>query len=185
MKKLKNYWMIALMAVLGTWCLTSCSDNEEGGGGRDFIEVTIDGKTYKEDVYGIYAMTPVTDDLVLCYSTEDVFEDKGFSFYYGMLMPESEEGILNSSTGTYRTVYDFTDDDVRNFDFTIDLEYYDIDEYYYVASGTHKVTSIHKVDGGVQIEGTFEAKLEENFSYKEKTVKGKYRLTTEAYYSHK
>ena len=46
MKKLKNYWMIAVMAVLGTWCLTSCSDDEEGGGGgRDFIEVTFDGKT--------------------------------------------------------------------------------------------------------------------------------------------
>ena len=58
------------------------------------------------------------------------------------------------------------------------------DEYFYVESGTHKVTSIRKVDGGVEIEGTFDVVLEENNSYEEKTVKGKYRITTEAYYSY-
>ena len=60
----------------------------------------------------------------------------------------------------------------------------DSDEYYYVESGTHKVTSIRKVDVGVEIEGTFDVRLEENFSNKEKHVKGKYRMTTEAYYSY-
>lgn len=186
MKTWKNYWMMAVMAILGTWCFTSCSDDEGGGfgGGSDFIEVTIDGKTYRENMYGIYAMTLVGDDLALCYSTEDVFSKKGFGLFYGMTMPESEEGILNSSTGTYRAVYNFYGDDVRSFDFTLDLEYYDRDEYYYVESGTHKVTSIRKVDRGVEIEGTFDLRLEENTTYEEKHVKGKYRMTTEAYYSY-
>ena len=184
MKNLKNYWMIAVMAVLGTWCLTSCSDEEGGGGGGDFIEVTFDGKTHKKDVYGIYVQTLVDNDLALCYSTEDVFDGKGFSFFYGMLLPEAEHDILDSSTGTYRAVYDFWGSDVRAFDFTADLEFYDKDEYYYVESGTHKVTSIHKVEGGVEIEGTFDLVMEENYSYETKKVKGKYRITTEGYYSY-
>lgn len=183
MKNLKNYWMIAVMAVLSACGFTSCSDDEGGNGGQDFIEVTIDGKTYKKDVFGVYSMVPADDDLVVCYSTEDVFEDKGFGLFYGIVMPESEEDILDSSTGSYRAVYNFRDD-VKNFDFTLDLEYYDSDEYYYVQSGKHKVTSIRKVDEGVQIEGTFDVVLEENYSSEEKTVKGKYRITTEAYYSY-
>ena len=185
MKKLKNYWMIAVMAVLGTWCLTSCSDDDGGGGGgRDFIEVTFDGKTYKKDMFGIYATTLVDNDLMLSYSTEDVFDNKGFSFFYGITMPEGEPDILDSSTGTYRAVRDFKGSSVRSFDFTADLEFYDKDEYFYVESGTHKVTSIRKVDGGVEIEGTFDVVMEENYTYETKKVKGKYRMTTEAYYSY-
>ena len=57
------------------------------------------------------------------------------------------------------------------------------DEFYYVESGTHKVTSIRKVGGDVQIEGTFDLVMEENSSYETKNVKGKYRITTEAYYT--
>ena len=183
MKNLKNYWMIAVMAVLGTMGFTSCSDDDGGNGGQDFIEVTIDGKTYRKDVYSIYSLIPVEDDLVVCYSTEDVFDDKGFGLFYGIVMPESEEDVLDSSTGSYRAVEDFRGD-VRNFDFTLDLEFYDTDEYFYVLDGTHKVTSIRKVDEGVQIEGTFDVVLEESYSYEEKSVKGKYRITTEAYYSY-
>ena len=51
-------------------------------------------------------------------------------------------------------------------------------------SGKHKVTSIRKVEKGVEIEGTFDVRLEENNSYEEKHVTGKYRITTEAYYSY-
>lgn len=184
MKSWKNYLMITVMAVLGTWCLTSCSDDDEPGGGGDFIEVTIDGKTYKEDVFGIYAMTIVDNDLALCYSTEDVFDGKGFSFFYGMLMPENERDVLNCSTGTYRAVEDFYDRELKVFDFTCDLEYYDKDEYYYVQSGKHKVTSIRKVDGEIQIEGTFDVIMEDDYTYEEKHVTGKYRITTEAYHSY-
>ena len=183
MKKIKDFLKITSLAIWGLLCFTSCSD-EDGGNGGDFIEVTFDGKTYKSDVYGVYALVPVRNDLVLCYSTEDIFSNKGFGLFYGMVMSESEEDILDSSTGTYRAVYDFDGSDVRNFDFTLDLEFYDKDEYYYVESGTHKVTSIRKVEGGVEIEGTFDVRLEENFSYEEKHVKGKYRITTEAYYSY-
>ena len=182
MKNLKNYWMSAVMAVLGTWCLTSCSKDEDGGG-RDFIEVTFDGKTYKEDVYGIYALTLVGDDLATCYSTEDVFSGKGFGFFYGMLMPEEEGDLLDSSTGTYRAVDGFYGMDQRAFDFTCDLELYGKDEFYYVESGTHKVTSIRKVGGDVQIEGTFDLVMEDNYGDIKKNVKGKYRITTEAYYT--
>ena len=73
MKNLKNYWMIAVMAVLSAWGFTSCSADEGGNGGQDFIEVPIDGKTYKKDVFGIYSMVAADDDLLVCYSTEDVF----------------------------------------------------------------------------------------------------------------
>ena len=184
MKKMKYFWIIALVAILGFCNFTSCSDNEENIGGRDFIEVTIDGKTYKKNMFGIYAMTLIDNNLALCYSTEDVFSNHGFSLFYGITMHEGEHDILDSSTGTYRAVNSFYGSDVENFDFTLDLEYYDKDEYYYVESGTHKVTSIRKVDVGVEIEGTFDVRLEENFSNKEKHVKGKYRMTTEAYYSY-
>ena len=183
MKSLKNYWMIAVMAILGTMGFTSCSSDEGGNGGQDFIEVTIDGKTYREDVYGIYSLIRTKNDLVVCYSTEDVFSDRGLGVFYGLTMPESEEEILDSSTGSYRAVEDFRGD-VRNFDFTLDLEYYDTDDYFYVLDGKHKVTSIRKVDGGVQIEGTFDLVMENDYSYEEKSVKGKYRITTEAYYSY-
>ena len=57
------------------------------------------------------------------------------------------------------------------------------DEFYYVESGTHKVTSIRKVDGGVEIEGTFDLVMEDNYGDIKKNVKGKYRITTEAYYT--
>lgn len=184
MKSWKNYWMIAVMAVLGTWCLTSCSDDDEMSGGGDFIEVTFDGKTYREEMFGIYAMTLVGDDLALSYSTEDVFEGKGFSFFYGMLMPETEHDILDCSTGTYRAVDDFYNDEVRAFDFTADLEFWDKDEFYYVLDGKHKVTSIRKVDRGIEIEGTFDLTMEDDYTYEKKRVTGKYRMTTEAYYSY-
>ena len=76
-------------------------------------------------MYGVYALVPVRNDLVLCYSTEDVFSNKGFGLFYGMVMHEGEDDILDSSSGTYRAVYDFDGSDVRNFDFTLDLEFYD------------------------------------------------------------
>ena len=57
------------------------------------------------------------------------------------------------------------------------------DEFYYVESGTHKVTSIRKVGGDVQIEGTFDLVMEDNYGDIKKNVKGKYRITTEAYYT--
>ena len=99
-----------------------------------------------------------------------------------MLLPEAEHDILDSSTGTYRAVYNFWRSDVRAFDFSADLDFYDKDEFYYVESGTHKVTSIRKVSEGVEIEGTFDLVMEENNNYKTKKVKGKYRITTEGYY---
>ena len=52
-----------------------------------------------------------------------------------------------------------------------------------IESGTHKVTSIRKVGGDVQIEGTFDLVMEDNYGDIKKNVKGKYRITTEAYYT--
>ena len=174
------------MAILGALGLTSCSGDDDGSDGGidkgDFIEVTFDGKTYKKNVFGAYALVPVSDDLVYCCSIEDAFSDKGFDFFYGFTMPKEDNDVLNSSTGTYRAVESIKVDNVKNFDFVGDLEIYTKDEFYFVVSGTHKVTSICKADRGVEIEGTFDLKMDEFETYEIKQVKGKYRMTTEFYY---
>lgn len=179
---MKQFMMLSIITLMSTWFFTSCSSDDNDDAGGDFIEISFNGKTYRKNVYGIYAQFPIGENLSVTYATEDVFEDEGFGFFYGITLPEREEDIMDLSTGSYGVTEDYTYGSDKNvLDFSADLEFYDSDEYYYTSRGSHKVTSIRNVDGMIQIEGTFDIVMEENNSYEEMKVKGKYRITAESY----
>ena len=179
---IKNYFSALVCVLLSTLAFTfaSCSDDEDEGGG-DFIEVTIDGKTYRHHVVGIYAEVPVGDEMLMTYSTEDVFYDDGFEFFYGIFHYENQNALLDCSTGSYGiSDYSIYESNARNLDFTASLELNAGDAWWEAESGKHTVTSIKAVENGVQVEGNFDIIMysDENG---ERRVSGKYRMTVGGY----
>lgn len=174
----KNFFSVLVCVLLSTLTFTSCSDDdEEVSGNGDFIEVTFDGKTYRHDVYGIYVQVDLEDDMLMTNSTEDVFYDDGFQFFYSIFHYEDLNKLLKSSTGNYGiSEYSVYERNARNLDFTASLESNAGDAWWVAESGTHKVTSIKAVEEGVQIEGSFDIMMygDENG---ERKVSGKYRMT--------
>ena len=90
---IQKFFTSIVVVLLSALTFTSCSSDDEGGSG-DFIEVTIDGKTYRHNVYGIYAEVTLGDDMLMTYSTEDVFYDDGFQFFYGIFHHENQSKLL-------------------------------------------------------------------------------------------
>ena len=152
-------------------------DGDETGGvnGTDFIELTIDSKTYHKNLFGIYSQVPVgQDDLVLTGTTEDVFYDEGFSFFLGLIHSENKDKLLSSSLGNYsvkdNTIYNDTSENLCLFTiFEKNRHEYDL------KSGSHRVTSIKQTEKGIRVSGTFTVTK----TYDDDTVIiiGKYALT--------
>lgn len=177
---IQKFFTSIVVVLLSALTFTSCSSDDEGGSG-DFIEVTIDGKTYRHNVYGIYAEVTLGDDMLMTYSTEDVFYDDGFQFFYGIFHHENQSKLLKCSTGDYGiSEYSIYEDNARNLDFSASLELNEGDAWWEAESGKHTVTSIKAVENGVQIEGVFNISMygDEN-GYRD--VKGKYRMTVGGY----
>ena len=95
-------------------------------------------------------------------------------FMIGLVHFTHESDLLACSTGTYGCARDIMADDFyRNLTLTtlLDIDY---DEYNWVG-GTHEVKSIQKVNGKIQIEGSFTS----NFELKgdSQFISGSYRMT--------
>ena len=163
---------------------TACSSSDDENNGdvpasRDFLQVDYEGKTYIEDL-SIYAqIKPFGTDnqnrkLTYTYDMVAHFEDNGFTFMIGLVHLTNESELLASNTGTYSCAKDIFDDNMYQNLALVTLLEVNNDEYDWV-SGTHQVKSIKKVNGDVQIEGSFTSSFELNGD--RKTVKGSYRIT--------
>ena len=178
---IQNSFIKLFFILLGVLTFSSCSNDEDEGGSGDFIEVTLDGKTYRHNVYGIYAEVSLDDDMLMTYSTEDVFYDDGFQFFYGIFHYENQNKLLSCSKGDYViSEYSIYENNARNLDFTASLEFNSGDAWWESESGKHTVTSIKAVENGVQIEGTFNITMYGNAN-DEREVKGRYRMTVGGY----
>ena len=184
MKKLYSTIMLLAMMVAAlsfTACGSDDGGNGNGGSGSgfytgDFIELTIDGKTYKKNLIGIYTEIELSsfgyEGLTLTSTTEDVFCDEGFRFFMGLSHYSSSSKLLSSSTGSYN-VHTKSNNDSSNLCLFVQFQKNSID--YDAESGTHKVTSIKQVSNGVQVSGTFNITLKRNSNTK--MIEGKYTMT--------
>lgn len=191
MKKLYFIFLAVMFGVVAIGFAGCSSDSEDGGStsneSSDYIEVSINGKTYRKYVKGIYASTP-TDryGLYRTSSTEDIFSKEGFSVFYSLTHYEDMGELLESSLGSYDviTTTDYVDD-ADNLSLWLDYE--DDSDYYEIKSGKHKVTSIRAKEvetqfgtyDGVVIEGTFDLVMTAEYytSDSQCKISGKYRMT--------
>jgi hypothetical protein len=157
-------------------------DTPSASSNDDYIEVTLNGKTYKEKLYnGLFAqIEPVGRDksnrpLTFTYDMVDHFDGKGFSFMLGIIHYTKKDELLSlSSPGTYSVCGNVLDDDqLSNLVLapTFDYDYYS----YNLQSGTNQVKSIKEVKHGVRITGSFTTTFAKNGDVK--TVKGSYAMT--------
>ena len=162
------------------------TNDDEGDGDNDtisgdYLQVTLDGKSYSDKILDWYIaqIDPVGYDnngkpLTLTYDMRDHFEDKGFSFFFGIVHFSRKSDLLASPVGSYGCAESILNDNYyNNLTFWSDLEI-DYNEYKWI-SGTHNVKSIKEVNGDVQIEGSFTSIF--NYEGDSKTVKGSYRIT--------
>ena len=181
MKKLYSAIMLLAMMVAAL-SLTACGgdDEEDEIGGEisssgDFIELTIDGKTYHKELVGIYSELEVGEnDMLLTGTIEDVFDDEGFHFFMALAHTENKQKLLSSPTGTY-SVGDKLgfDDEPENLCFFPDYERNR--NNYKLRNGSHQVTSIKQAKHGIQVRGTFKVTM--YYDNESVRISGKYGVT--------
>ena len=156
--------------------------DEEGGGSADsYIQVKIDGKTYKEAIpEWCYAqIDPFGSDsqgnkLTHTYDMAAHFEDtEGFLFMFGITHYRKKDNLLASSPGSYPFAKSTADDEIYNNLAFSCLYELDGDEYDAV-SGTHQVKSIKSVGSDVCVEGSFTAKFKYHGDTKD--IQGNYSI---------
>lgn len=191
MKRVYNL-LIAILFSAVCFAFAGCSDSGEDdvpniSTNEDYIEVTINGKTYHHSVRGLYGVTLSGIDGVLCYSSmEDVFEEDGFNIFYTLNCYEDLKRLLESPTGNYdivTTTEDFSSADNLSFY----LNYEDGSDFYEIKSGSHKVTSIKAAkvvdiwgtSPAVQVEGSFDLIMTAEYYTGDRQckVKGRYRMS--------
>ena len=183
MKKLYSTIMMLAMMVAAL-SLTACGgdgdDDDKGGGGNgngnssgDFIELTIDGKTYSKNLIGIYAGGGLTDELSMTGMTENVFKEEGFKFFLTLVHYDDMAELLSSPLITY-SVGSMDENLSLNATYQKDgINYESID-------GTNKVTSIKRANNGVQVCGTFNMYMKRNSNTK--SIEGRYAMTVSSYH---
>lgn len=188
MKKL-YFKLLSIIFIAAAISFVSCSKDDDSVSNieGDYIEVTINGKTYRHSVLGIYATWPTDIDGVLCYySTEETFDSDGFDVFYGLYCYEDIDRLLRCSTGSYDIVT--TNENFREAEnLSFILDYANDENYYEIKSGSHRVTSIKPTkvktlngsSDAVQVEGTFDLIMTaENYtSDKQCKISGKYRMS--------
>ena len=188
-------FLLAILLGVASFGFAGCSDSDDGNepngsngsSSGDYIEVTINGKTYRHDVRGLYASVPTDRDGIYLYaSTEDVFDRDGFNVFYSLNCYEDFDRLLQSPTGNHDVVT-VTESVDEADNLSLWLDYEDADDYYEIESGSHRVTSIKatKVKNSygefdaVQIEGTFDLTMTAEYytSDSQCKIKGKYRMS--------
>lgn len=180
MKKL--YSKILMLAMMVTaLSLTACGGSEDDEindklyDASDFIEVTINGKTYFQKMIGIYVEAGIGEkDMVVTAMTEDVFDDDGFSFFLALTHSKNIDKLLSSSLGNYG-VGDVISIDDEPENLCLYPSYKKDDNDYKLKSGSHQVTSINKTKYGVQVCGIFKVTM--FYEKKSVVISGKYGIT--------
>lgn len=191
MRKFIDFLSITLLAIM-PFALASCSDDDDnsGEGKTDYLEITLNGKTYRENIpmFGyVFFEGSETDSkgklITLTFVTLDGFSDKyGFKILPGISHYTKKSDLLSSSPGTYPHHSDFGNItqgplDCENFTLVSDLEIISSGEFYELVKGTNNVKSIKDVGDGVQVEGTFTGTYECESNNRQCEIKGKYRMT--------
>ena len=171
--------LLAMMvAALG---LTACGDDDDDeiingiSSSGDFIELTIDGKTYHKELLGIYSELEVGEnDMVITGTTENVFDDEGFNFFMALAHTEDKQKLLSSPIGTYSVSNKVGYYDDAEY-FCIFPDYERNRNYYNLRNGSHQVTSIKQTKNGIQVCGAF--KITMYYDNESVSISGKYGIT--------
>lgn len=187
------YFLFVMMCVAAPFALVSCSDDDDEGGGTsagssDYLEVTLDGKTYMEDIpaWGyVYLDGTETDSegnrVSIVNVVIDSFGDQyGFSFLPSIAYYSMKDKLMTAEPGAYLHKNRFGniwDGEYycENFTMVSDVEIGT--SYYELVSGTHQIRSVRSVGNEVQIEGTFDGVYKCDKSQSQCEVQGKYRMT--------
>lgn len=177
MKKVFSIWSWAMVLALCIVGFSSCSDDDDGGGsykGEGYLEVAVNGKTYKENYVYIApgGRTNITDRYIGGVETPDA--DIDFTLYHYA----NEKDFKNAKTG------DFGIDDSygnkNNFSFLVGV-HCDAGWYEYVSGGKHTITNIKLLSTDSQsgtltylIEGTFSCSFKHDTNGKTLEMSGKY-----------
>ena len=197
MKTLRWLGLAMLTLALSVGFVACSSDDDEKDAiydeitKGDYLEVTIDGKTYRGAVPSFYPELEVDYGLVCSQNTAvdnfEKFEANHVLFHY-----DDPSRLLECKPGNYDVVrydlYGYDAPDYKNFDLALTYSTSYTDNFESM-SGTNKVTSIKKSKDGVVVEGTFDAEMS-NAYYADREdgvrtirMKGKYRMTVLSYYS--
>ncbi|MCL1613713.1 MULTISPECIES: hypothetical protein [Phocaeicola] len=190
MKNFTYYLVMALLALLPL-SLTSCNNDDDlENGSSDYIELTFNGKTYKESIpaFGyVYLDDTETDSegrrITLTNVSIDAFDKYGFSFMPSIGHFAKKSDLMSAKPGEYLHKSAFGniwegEFNVENFTLVTDLEIFDDDTYYELMNGKHYVNSIKEIGNEeVQIEGTFNGTYYCSDNDKECEIQGKYRMT--------
>lgn len=177
----KFYYIFTILTIISSaMMICACNGDNvedviENGNGSDYLELTIDGKTYHKKLLGIYTEIEVGEnDMVITGTTEDVFDDEGFNFFLTIAHSEKKEKLLKMSPGSYK-VSEYLDYEEDPEPFTLYPDFEKNRNIYSLVNGNHDVKSIKQTKNGVQIVGTFNL----NMAYEGKSVqlKGKYGIT--------
>ena len=157
------------------------TSGDDGTYGDRFVEVKIDGKTYKESFpdWATAQIDPLGTDsqgkkITFTYDMVAHFaKTYGFKFLFGISHYRNKADLLASTPGSYPFALDTSDDKIfNNLAFTCGYML-DGDEYSAV-SGTHQVNSIESVDGDVCVKGSFTAVFKYNGNTK--NIQGSYSI---------
>jgi hypothetical protein len=188
MKTFADYLFIALLTLL-PFSFTSCGGDDDLEGNSDFIELTFNGKTYKESipVFGYVFLEDVFTDsegrgITITNVSIDAFEKYGFSFMPSIGHFARKADWEFAKTGECLHKYDFGniwegEFDVENFTLVTELEIYADGTFYGLMDGKHYVNSIKDVKDGVQVEGTFSGTYYCSENRGECEIHGRYRMT--------
>lgn len=185
---MKKFLLFSLLPALLLGCLSfvACGgdDDDSGGSGsssKDYIELTVNGKTYKKTVnlYGLVKSFGYDADgiqLQYTYIIEDIFSKEDFDFGYGLLHFSNKEKLLACKSGTYACDdYNKTwNKNKPSSNLTFYPQFEPEDDVCRMASGTHQVTSITQVGSKVRVNGKFTAVFEGDETYQ---LKGQYQIT--------
>ena len=145
----------------------------------DFLNFTLDGKTYSAKVKYYAQVAPIDKDengksLTYTYGIEDLFNIEGFLFRLGLIHFSWKSDLLASPIGTYYcSERPHSGDYKHNLTLCPNLKL-NFNTYKW-SSGTHEVKSIKEVNGKVQIEGDFTSTF--YYDGDSRTVEGNYRMT--------
>lgn len=157
------------------------TSEDDGNYGDRFVEVKIDGKTYKESFpdWATAQIDPLGTDsqgkkITYTYDMRAHFEDThGFLFMFGISHYSNKADLLASNSGSYPFALHIRDNKIyNNLAFSCIYEL-DGDEYSAV-SGTHQVNSIESVGGDVCVKGSFTAVF--NYNGDTKNIQGSYSI---------